>query len=82
MRLGLETMQAGDVGQDHTVSMRFTCLARRHALSRHFTLRLRTPAPSGARIRASGRRPQPRRCMPNSMPLSTVSVLSTSEEAE
>jgi hypothetical protein len=78
MRLGVETMQAGDVGREHTASMRFTCLPRRHALSRHFTLRLRRPAPSRARIRASGRRLQPRWCMPNSMTLSTVSVRSTS----
>ena len=60
-------MQAGDVGpREHTVSMWFTCLAQRHALSRLFTLRLRRPAPSGARIRASGRRLQLRWCKPNS----------------
>ncbi len=75
-------MQAGDVGQERTVSMRFRSLARRHALSRHFTLRLRRPLLSGARIRASGRRLQPWWCMLNSMPLSTVSVLPISERAE
>ena len=30
--MGFETTQARDVGQGHTVSMRFSCLARRHAL--------------------------------------------------
>jgi hypothetical protein len=75
-------MQAGDVGQKRTVSMRFTCLARRHALSRHFRPRLRRPLRSGARIRASGRRLQPWWCMLNSMSLSTVSVLPISEGAE
>ena len=76
-------MRAADVGQEHTVSMRFGYLARRHTLSRHFTKGPRRPAPSGARIQASGRmRSQPRWCVPSSMPLSTVSVLTTSEEAE
>jgi hypothetical protein len=47
-------MQAGDVGQEHTVSMRVKCLARRHAPSRHFTLHVRGPAPAAARIRGIG----------------------------
>ena len=51
-------------------------------LSWHFTLRLRRPAPSGAGIRASERRPQPGWCLLNSMPPSIVLVLPTSEEAE